>query len=139
MGSSSDIMHDFVAKEIRTIYSSYDGWEMSSQSLGNGYDTLVSIKRRNGGHRDSVKVLVTFDRSIPSSLPEELTRPDRATDGTVTRHEYAVMVPANTDISKVPEGFHIYTMKSLAFEGRDLIWVKKPVRKSESEPVKLPA
>ena len=50
MGSSSDIMHDFVAKEIRTIYSSYDGWEMSSRSLGNGYDTLVSMERRKGGH-----------------------------------------------------------------------------------------
>lgn len=139
MGSSSDIMHDFMAKEIRNIYSSYDCWEMSSQSLGNGYDTLVSVKRRNGGHRDSVKVLVTLGKSVPSPLPEELTRPDRATDGTVTRHAYAVMVPAHADISEVPAGIPVYTMKSLALEGRDLIWVKKPIRKSESEPVKLPA
>ena len=28
MGFSSDIMHDFVVKEIRNIYSSYDGWNI---------------------------------------------------------------------------------------------------------------
>jgi len=30
-------------------------------------------------------------------------------------------------------------MKFFAFESKELIWVKKPVRKSESAPVKLPA
>lgn len=138
MGSRSDIMHDFVVKEIRNIYSSYDGWEISASSLENAYDTLVMMKRRNGGHWESVKVLVTLSKSIPSPLPEELTRADRAKDGTVTRHEYALMVPANADTSKVPAGVRIYTMKSFAYEGGDLIWVKKPVRKNESAPVKVP-
>jgi hypothetical protein len=132
-------MHDFVAKEIRAIYSSYDGWKMSSRSLEDGYDTLVSMERRNSGHRDSVKILVTFGRSVPLPLPDELTRTEPAADSTVTRYEYAVMVPANADISKVPACVHIYTMKSFAFEGKELIWVKKPVCKSESAPVKEPA
>jgi hypothetical protein len=139
MGSRSDIMHDFVVKEIRNIYSSYNGWELSTSSLENGYDTLVMMKRRNGGHRESVKILVTLSKSIPSPLPEELTRADRAKDGTVTRHEYALMVPANANISAVPAGVRIYTMKSFAFEGEELVWVKKPVRKNESAPVKVPA
>ncbi|MGA2161345.1 MAG: hypothetical protein ABSG28_03975 [Methanoregula sp.] len=132
-------MHDFVTKEIRAIYSSYDGWKMSSQPLGNGYDTVVSIERRNGGHRESVKVLVTLGKSVPFPLPDELTRADPAADGTVTRHEYAVMVPANADVSSVPAGVRIYTMKSFAFKDKELTWVKKPVRKSESAPVKSPA
>jgi hypothetical protein len=139
MGSRSDIMHDFVVKETRNIYSSYDGWEISTCSLENAYDTLVMMKRRMGGHQESVKVLVTLNKSVPSPLPKELTLADRAKDGTVTRHEYALMVPANADISTVPAGVRIYTMKSFAFEGGDLTWVKKPVRKSESAPVKVPA
>jgi hypothetical protein len=138
MGVSSDIMHEFVTKEIRAIYSSYDGWKISSHPLGNGYDTLVSMERRNGGHRESVKIYITLDKSIPSPLPDELTHADRAADGTVTRHTYAVMVPANADISMVPAGVRVYTMKSFAFEGKDLIWVKKPVLKSECSPVKVP-
>jgi len=138
MGFTSDIMHDFVAKEIKNIYSSYDGWKCMLRQLGTGYDTLVTLERRNGGHRDCVKVLVTFERSVPSPLPEELTRADRTSDGTITRHAYAVMVPANADTSAVPSGVGIYTMRSFAFVGKELTWVKKPVRKSESAPVKMP-
>ncbi|MDD4136428.1 MAG: hypothetical protein PHT99_00845 [Methanoregula sp.] len=130
MGYSSDIMHDFVAKEIKNIYSSYDGWKCTPRELGAGYETLVVLERRNGGHRECVKVLVTFARSVPSPLPEELTRAERAPDGTVIRYEYAVMVPANADTSAVPAGIRIYTMKSFAFEGKELAWVKKPVRKT---------
>jgi hypothetical protein len=135
MGFTSDIMYDFLAKEIKNIYSSYDGWKCTPRQLGTGYDTLVTLERRNGGHRDSVKVLVTFDRSVPSPLPEELTRADSTTDGTVTRHTYAVMVPANADISTVPAGVMIYTMKSFAFKGKELTWVQKPVRKTETPKV----
>jgi hypothetical protein len=137
MGFSSDIMHDFVAKEIGNIYSSYDGWKISPQPLENGYDTLVVMERRNGGHRDRVKVLVTFGRSVPAPLPEELTRTDRTSDGTLTRHEYAIMVPANADTSAVPTGIRVHTMRSFVFEGKELAWVKKPVRKSESAPAKV--
>jgi hypothetical protein len=139
MGFSSDIMHDFVAKEIRNIYSSYDGWKISSHPMGNGYDTLVSLDRREGGHRETVKVFVTFGRSIPPALPEEFARADRAPDGTLTRYEYAVIAPGNADTSAVPAGIRVYTMKSFAFEGKDLTWVKKPVRKSERAPVTLSA
>lgn len=138
MGSSSDIVHDFVDKEIRNIYSSYDGWKITSHSLENGYDTLVSTQRRIGGHRESMKVLVTLSKVVPSPLPDELTREDRARDGTVTRHGYALMVPANADTSAVPVGVRTYTTKSFAFEGGNLIWVKKPVCKNESAPVKVP-
>jgi hypothetical protein len=135
MGFSSDIMHDFVDKEIKNIYSSYDGWKITPRELGSGYDTLVVLERRNGGHRDSVKVLVTFGNSVASPLPEDLTKAERYPDGTVTRQEYAVMVPANADTSAVPAGVKIYTMKSFAIEGKELTWVKKPVRKMETPKV----
>lgn len=135
MGFSSDIMHDFVDKEIKNVYSSYDGWKITPRELGSGYDTVVVLERRNGGHRDSVKVLVSFANSVVSPLPEALTRAERYSDGTVTRQEYAVMVPANADTSTVPAGVKIYTMKSFAIEGKELTWVKKPIRKTEKPKV----
>ena len=52
MGFSSDIMNDFVSKEIKSVYSSYDGWKMTQRNLGSGYDTIATLERRNGGHRD---------------------------------------------------------------------------------------
>ena len=135
MGFSADIMHDFVAKEIRNIYSSYDGWNCSMKETGNGYNSIAVLERRNGGHRECEKVLVLFDTAPPAPLPEELTRPEKASDGTPLRFSYAVMVPSRADTSSLPAGVKIYTMRSFAFEGKELIWVKKPVRKEEAAKV----
>jgi len=139
MGFTSDIMHDFVAKEIRNIYSSFDGWKYTPRETGAGYDTLMVLERHNGGHRECVKILVTFSRTVPSPLPEELTTADCAKDGLPTRFSCAVMVPVNADTSAVPSGIRVYTMRSFAFEGKELTWVKKPVRKTEDAPAKVPA
>jgi hypothetical protein len=133
MGFSSDIMNDFVSKEIKSVYSSYDGWKMTQRNLGTGYDTLVMLERRNGGHRDYVKILVTFAKEVQSEMLDELKKTEPASDGTVTRHGFAVMVPANADTSSVPSGYLIYTMTTFAFDGNDLRWIKKPVQKV-SEP-----
>ena len=139
MGFSSDIMHDFVELEIRNIYSSYDGWKSTRLPLGTGYDTLVVLERRNGGHRECVRVLVTFGRALPSPLPEAFMSAERSPDGTVTRYAYAVMIPANADAPTVPAGVRVYTMRSFAFEGKELTWVKKPVCKTGNAPAKMPA
>jgi hypothetical protein len=128
MGFSSDIMNDFVSKEIKSVYSSYDGWKMTQRNLGSGYDTIVSLERRNGGHRDYVKILVTFAKQVPSSMLDELKKTEQPGDGTVTRNAYAVMVPANADTSAVPSGYLIYTMTTFAFDGNELRWIKKPVQ-----------
>jgi len=139
MGFSSDIMHDFVAKEIRNIYSSYDGWNCTMKDNGNGYDSIATLERYNGGHRECVRILVSFSRSVPSPLPEELTAPGKSSDGTPLRFSYAVMVPASADTTSLPAGVKTYIMHSFAFEGKELIWVKKPVRKSEPGQEKVPA
>lgn len=135
MGFSSDIMYDFVEKEIKGIYSSYDGWKMTRRNLATGYDTVVTLERRNGGHRECVNVLVTFSRTLESPLLDELTKTGKSNDGTVTLNKFAVMVPANADTTSVPSGYLIHTMNSFAFEGKELIWVKKPVRKAEEPKV----
>lgn len=129
MGFSSDIMNDFVSKEIKSVYSSFDGWKMTQRNLENGYDTIATLERRNGGHRDYVKVLVTFAKKVPSEMLDELKKTEPASDGTVTRPGFAVMVPANADTSSVPPGFLIYTMTTFGFDGNDLRWIKKPVQK----------
>jgi hypothetical protein len=129
MGFSADIMKDFVSKEIKSVYSSYDGWKMTQRNLGSGYDTIVTLERRNGGHRDLVNVLVTFEKTVSATLLDELKKTEQARDGTVTRFGFAVMVPANADTTSVPSGFTIYTMTTFAFEGNDLRWIKKPVQK----------
>lgn len=130
MGICTDIMHDFVLQEIRRLYSSFDGWKITPKNKGNGYDTIVLVERMNNGYREIVRILVSFKKEVTLDMIDDLIRPEPVLDGTIPRYDYALIVPAHADTSKMPKDLKIYTMKSFAFEGKDLIWVKKPVRKT---------
>jgi hypothetical protein len=136
MGFSSDVMHDFMAKEIKAVYSSYDGWKMTQRNLESGYDRIFLLERRIKGHRECVKVLVTLAKQVSPGMFDELTKPETTCDGTLTRNAFAVMLPGNADASSVPAGISVLTMRSFAFDGKELTWVKKPVRKSQEVPQK---
>jgi hypothetical protein len=131
-----DIMNDFALQELKRIYSTYDGWKISPQKQGGGYDTLVRLERMAGGHHDIVKVLVTFNKEIPANLVEELNKKEMTTDGMVSRYDSAVIAPVNADTSVLPAGMKIYPMNSFEFKGDELVWVKKKVAKVPEKPVK---
>jgi hypothetical protein len=130
MGRNTDIMNDFALQELKRVYSTYDGWKMTPQPQGSGYDTLVRLERMNEGHRDIVKVLITFNKAIPAKLVEEINKKEKATDGMVPRYDAAVIAPVNADTSVLPAGMKVYTMNSFEFKGNELTWVKKKVAKA---------
>ncbi|MFA5254424.1 MAG: hypothetical protein WC367_07120 [Methanoregula sp.] len=136
MGDIRDVMHDHTAREIQNIYSGYEGWASSLVPVGNGNDTIVTLERQNGGHRDVVNVLVTYARTAPAVFPGDRAAKKRAADGTLLRQEYAILVPKNADVSAVPAGVKIHFMHSFVYEGDELVWVKKPVRRTEAAPQK---
>jgi hypothetical protein len=131
MGVCTDIMYDFVLQEINRIYSSYDGWKITPFRHGNSYDTTVRLERRNIGSREIVKIFVSFKKEVTLNMLEDLIKPEKTGDGLLSRQSYAVMVPSNADTSALPSDLKIYTMKSFAFQGKELTWVKKPVRKND--------
>lgn len=133
MGICTDIMHKFVKQEISRVYSSFDGWKITQRKQGNSYETIFVINRMNQGTREIVKLLVCFKKVITLDMLEELTYPEKVTDGMTPRRYYALMIPANTDISALPKDLTVMTMTSFAFEGKELTWVKKPVRKIKIE------
>ncbi len=138
MGSQQDIMNDYALQELRHIYSSYDGWKMTPRKQGNGYDMLVRLERLHGGHRDIVKVLVTFSKEIPAGSVAELNKKESAGDGMVPRFDTAVIAPINADTSGLPAGMKFYSMNAFEFQGDELVWLKKKVAKAE-EPAKKAA
>ncbi|OPX64785.1 MAG: hypothetical protein A4E33_00523 [Methanoregula sp. PtaB.Bin085] len=135
MGICSDIMNDFVLQEIKRIWSSYDGWTITPKKKGSGYDTLVVLERSNNGHKEITKALVLFKKEVTLDMLDDLTRPEPVFDGSRPRYDYAVIVPGNADTSALPKDLKVFVMKSFAFEGKELIWLKKPVRKAD-EPAK---
>ncbi len=132
-------MNDFALQELKRIYSTYDGWKMSPQKQGSGYDTLVRLERLNGGHHDIVKVLVTFNKEIPADLVKELNKKETMSDGMVARYDSAVIAPLNSDTSALPAGMKIFPMTSFEFEGNELVWTKKKVAKAPEPAVKKAA
>jgi hypothetical protein len=136
MGNNTDIMNEFALQELRHIYSSYDGWKMTPQKQGTGYDTLVRLDRVHGGHHDLVKVLVTFNKEIPADMMEELNKKEVVTDGMVPRYDSAVIAPVNANTSVLPAGMKIYSMNAFEFKGNDLTWVKKKVAKAPVAAIK---
>jgi hypothetical protein len=105
-------------------FSSYDSWIYSSRRQQNGYDTIFVLERLKVGYRETVKVLVTFNKEIDPEMLEELKIPEKVSDGVIQRYNSALVVPANTDISALPPGVKIHTMRSFAFDGKDLVWIK---------------
>jgi hypothetical protein len=138
MGNNTDIMNEFALQELKRVYSTYDGWKITPQIQGSGYDSLVRLDRMDGGHRDIVKVLVTFNKEIPAKMVEELSKKEKTTDGSVPRYDSAVIAPVNANTSALPAGMKIFTMNSFAFKGNELTWVKKKVAKTPA-PVKTAA
>ncbi|PKL69919.1 MAG: hypothetical protein CVV30_00665 [Methanomicrobiales archaeon HGW-Methanomicrobiales-1] len=132
MGICTDIMHDFVLQEIKHIYSTFDGWKITLKKKGTGYDTIVLVKRMNNGYHEIVRILVTFKKEVTLDMIDELIHPEPVFDGTIPRYDYAIIVPAHADTSKLPKDLKIFVMKSFAFEGKELAWIKKPVRKTET-------
>jgi hypothetical protein len=138
MGNNTDIMNEFALQELKRVYSTYDGWKITPQVQGSGYDSLIRLDRMDGGHRDIVKVLVTFNKEIPAKMVEELSKKEKTTDGSVPRYDAAVIAPVNANTSALPAGMKIFTMNSFAFKGNELTWIKKKVAKNPA-PVKTAA
>jgi hypothetical protein len=94
MGISTDVLHDFAAKEIKSIYPGFYGWKITPRKTGNGYYTAIVLERSG----DRLRSLSGF-----SSRPEDhalwhlekLTTSETYPDDLLSRKEYAVMVPAN--------------------------------------------
>ena len=139
MGNNTDIMNEFALQELKRVYSTYDGWKITPQIQGSGYDSLIRLDRMDGGHRDVVKVLVTFNKEIPAKMVEELSKKEKTTDGSVPRYDSAVIAPVNANTSALPAGIKIFTMNSFAFKGNELTWVKKKVAKNPVPAVKTAA
>jgi hypothetical protein len=130
MGMSSDIMHDFVLQEIKRIYSKFDGWKITPGKKGTGYDTFFHLERRVNGKMETANVFVTFKQRVsPEIVPDLMTSEPSLYRGTV-KLDVMIIAPHGADTTGIPKGIKIFPMASFAFDGENLIWVKKPVCQS---------
>lgn len=131
MGIHRDIMYNFMEQELKRNYSSFDGWSFAPIKHGKDYDTVFNVERVNKGINERVKVFVTFNKQISENIVEEIKKPDISTDGRLQRHDFAIIVPKNADVTGIPKDVKIFTMKSFTYDNESLLWVKKRVQKPQ--------
>lgn len=119
MGSNEDIMHEFVKKELIRAYPSTDGWSVSPTGA-KGKDQGFVARKRFKGKTISVNILVSFDKKVTKNLIDKLNsmrkNPDIAS---------VLVVPQGAEVGMVPDDVKVRYMRSFAFEGKDLIWIRK--------------
>ncbi len=136
MGSSQDIMHQFARQEINRFFSTYDGWKITPLPDAGGYDREFIAERTISGNKESTKVLVSFDKTVSKDKIESMRSSATGPYGQVQMNKILLIVPQNADTSSVPNDVRISLMNSFAFQGKDLMWTKKPVQKTEEEKAK---
>jgi hypothetical protein len=72
---------------------------------------------------------------VPKEKLEQMRSTVTGPYGQVHKSTILLIVPQNSDTSNVPNDVRLHFMNSFAFQGNDLIWVKKPVQKEEKAKV----
>ena len=133
MGNYQDIMHGFVRQEMNRFFSTYDGWTITPVKQVSGYDQEFIAERSISGNKESQKVLVSFEKNVPKEKLEAMRSSVRGPYGQAFKSDVALIVPQNADTSKVPNDVRLLFMKSFAFQGDMLAWMKKPEKKPEEK------
>lgn len=125
MGYSGDIMHDIVQKEIKRNYPASEGWVITGTPKQVGNDEIFTLSRRQGKNQVAT-VGATFERVISQDLLSALVAGKEATAAKKGIWHASLLVPQGTDISGIPEGMKFIFMRSFRYEGKDLLWLKRP-------------
>ena len=132
MVSIEGIMHSFVAKELRRLFPSIDGWQIRSipNTAGAGY--LVS--QTEPGHQESAHVLVRFTKHVTAEDGHALKEMAAAAPlRWITKTRLILMVPHGAEVNGNPPEIEVATLRSYGFYGNDLVWIKRREMMREKE------
>jgi hypothetical protein len=140
MGSSQDVMRLYIAREVSSNFPQSAGWTVAQSKTLPGYNQVFFIERYANGMIESVKLGVTFDRTVPKDLIDLMSaglpyKPSFPVSKTRT----FLIAPRNADTSSVTASWNIHFMDAFGYEDEALIWYKKPVRKEKEEESKKQA
>lgn len=118
-------MHDIVQKELKRNYPASEGWVIASDSKQVGNDEIFSLSRRRGSNQVAT-VGATFARVIGPELLSALMEGKESVAARKGRWSGSLLVPQGTDVTGLPEGIKVVFMRSFRYEGKDLLWLKRP-------------
>ncbi len=117
-------MRDFAVKEIKRLYQPSVGWKAEPITPAPGGDYAFTVtKGSRGGRLERARVVVTYERK-PSQAAIAVLHP-AGVAGVPDTAQKVIIVPEGADVSGVPGDVKVIHMKSFAFRGKELVWIKK--------------
>jgi len=122
-------MHAFALQELHRVYSGFNGWMVQKETPQGNDGLTILLERMHEGSQETAKVLISYNAAISANDVEDLKVSGKPRYGRLPRHESAIIVPKNTNVSQVPADVRIYSMSSFVIDKGALVWEKRPVRK----------
>ena len=132
MGSNDDIMHEFVKKELRKLYPSIDGWQIKPAAKSGAKEQGFVVARRILGKSEGAYVLVSFDRTVtPATVDSLMAMAKNEPIPGLASPKMILVVPQNTDVTGISGEVSVLPMQNFAWEGKELIWLRRRNQMSE--------
>jgi len=134
MGSAHDIMELFAERDIRQVFSAYDGWKIVPV---NGTPSAGGLYRasRNKMYYDEVAfIAVSFDPVLSDDCISALNALPVSRESRTKKY---LLTPRATDTSGIPPHIRVLFLTAFAFADGKLVWLtkKKHATKFVPEPV----
>lgn len=133
MGSSKNVLELFAERDIRQLFSEYDGWKAVPVAGQNAAGCFYQLTRGRWTGVETAYLGVSFD-SVPKK--ECLAALDSLPDGGGSKTKKFLLTPQATDTSAVPPHIRVLLMSAFAFSDGNLVWLtkKKNARKFSAAP-----
>jgi hypothetical protein len=122
MGSSKDVMELFAERDIRQVFSAYDGWKVAPVAGAQPAGRFFRAFRSKWAGDEVAFIAVSFN-----SAPKEdfFGLLDTLADGQGSKIKKYLLTPQATDASDVPPHIRILRMNAFAFAEGRLVWLTK--------------
>jgi hypothetical protein len=122
MGSLKDVMELFAEREIRQLFSDYDGWKLTPADGSRIAGRFYWVSRYYRGKDEIALIGVSFD---PEPSDESINALDMLPSSRGCRAKKYLLTPQATNISDIPPHIQVLHMNAFAFVEGNLIWLTK--------------
>jgi hypothetical protein len=122
MGSSKDVMELFAERDIRQVFSEYDGWKVAPVTGAQPAGRFFRVSRSKWAGEEVAFIAVSFDLMPNEEIVSTL---NTLSDGRVSLTKKYLLTPQAADASDIPPHIRILRMNAFAFAEGRLVWLTK--------------
>ena len=133
MGSPKDILVVTAERDIRHMFSVYEGWKVAPVRGPPSAGSFYQASRGRWGGEETAFIAVSFD---PVPKEESINALDLLPNSQGSKTKKYLLTPQATNTSGIPPHIKILPMSTYAFDRGELVWLtnKKNAKKFVPQP-----